>query len=213
MDEQPPKRGRGRPKGSGKPRMADYVGDALKQSGGVISAPPSGNRNEPRALDLATLAAPSTMLPQSGDANAVPIMIHTLLAIRQSVNLDEPQTIWNAMEMYISLCAQTGMKITNGTMYMALGVGRGEIHNWKYGLRRQNNPEYRKIAETCQEICSAAREQYGIEGQTNPILTIFHQKFYDGFRDTPQDEAVENPLGEITDPEKLAEKYKDIITD
>lgn len=193
--------------------MSEYVNDTVKESGGVISEPPSDGWREPRSLDLTTLAAPTSMLPTSGDPNAVPVMIHTLLAIRQSVNVDDPKTIWNAMEMYISLCAQTGMKITNGTMYMAMGVGRAEIHNWKFGLRRQNNPEYRKIAETCQEICSAAREQYGIEGQTNPILTIFHQKFYDGFRDTPQDEAVENPLGEITDPEKLAEKYKDIITD
>ena len=169
--------------------MSEYVNDTVKESGGVISEPPSDGWREPRSLDLTTLAAPTSMLPTSGDPNAVPVMIHTLLAIRQSVNVDDPKTIWNAMEMYISLCAQTGMKITNGTMYMAMGVGRAEIHNWKFGLRRQNNPEYRKIAETCQE------------------------KFYDGFRDTPQDEAVENPLGEITDPEKLAEKYKDIITD
>ncbi len=227
MDEQP-KRPRGRPKGtknkpghhggrpvgSGKPTAAEV----LEKSGGVISEPPSDdfddtNWRKPRSLDLKKVTAPATMLPKSGEATAVPAMIQTLLAIRQTVNLDDPTTIWNAMDQYIALCSMTGMKITNGTMYMALGVNRGEMHNWQYGLRRQNNPEYRKIADTCKEICAAAREQYGIEGQTNPILTIFHQKFYDGFKDNPPDEAAENPLGEITDPQKLAEKYKDIITD
>lgn len=98
-------------------------------------------------------------------------------------------------------------------MYMACGVGRNDIHHWEFGLRRQNNPEYRRFAIMCREICAAAREQYGIEGQVNPILTIFHQKYYDGFKDNPPDNAVENPLGDIEDPQKLAEKYADIIVD
>lgn len=153
------------------------------------------------------------MLPVPQQATAVPQMVQTVLAIRNTVDLDDPATLWNAMDQYLTLCATTGMKISNSTMYMACGVGRNDIHHWEFGLRRQNNPEYRKFAIMCREICAAAREQYGIEGQVNPILTIFHQKYYDGFRDNPPDNAVENPLGDIEDPQKLAEKYADIIVD
>lgn len=213
MDEPPVKRKRGRPPGKGnppKPRMADFIDE--KESGGVISAPPSVKK-PPVPLDLTTHIAPTTMLPKAEEAAMVPNMVQTVLAIRSTVDLDNPATLWNAMDMYINLCANTGCKISNMTMYMACGVERQTIHDWEYGLRRQNNPEYRKFAKMLRMICAAAREQYGLEGQTNPILTIFHQKFYDGLKDNPPDDAAENPLGEIEDPQKLAEKYHDIILD
>ena len=181
-----------------------------KQSGGVISAPPS---RKPAELALSRVPVPETLLPKREEPGAVPDMIRTVLAIRQTVDLDNPATLFNAMEQYLSLCSQTGMRITNQTLYMACGVGRTDIFNWKHGERRQNNPAYRQFAEMCQLVCAAAREQYGIEGQVNPILTIFHQKAYDGLSDTPRDEEVRDPLGEISDPQKLAEKYKDIPLD
>jgi hypothetical protein len=189
---------------------------ALKESGGVISVPPSTDYEISRApvpVDLAMTPQPVTMLSKCDEPTAVPDMIKTILAIRQTVDLDRPETLFNAMEAYINLCATSGMKITNGTLYMACGVNRMDIHNWEYGERRQNNPAYRQFAQMCKMVCAAAREQYGIEGQTNPILTIFHQKFYDGFTDTPTREGKHDPLGEVTDPQKLAEKYKDIILD
>ena len=191
---------------------------ALKQSGGVVLIPPSEESAEPISrppvpLDLTREIVPQTLLPKADEANAVASMIQTVIAIRQTVDLDNPATIWNALEQYLTLCSISGMKISNSTLYMACGVSRFDVHNWEYGLRRQNNPEYRRFALMAKEICAAAREQYGIEGQVNPILTIFHQKFYDGFKDNPAEEAAENPLGEITDPKKLAEKYKDLITD
>jgi hypothetical protein len=190
------------------------MGDILETSGGVILEPPSKEiKKPPTALDLARTPAPKALMPVPGDAAAVPNMIHTILGIRQTIDLDNPATLWNGLEMYLNLCSNTGMKITNTTLYTACGIDRRTIHDWEYGLRRQNNPEYRKFAQMAKMVCAAAREQYGIEGQVNPILTIFHQKFYDGLKDNPPDEAAENPLGEITDPEKLAEKYKDIILD
>lgn len=224
MDEQPVKRKPGRPKGSknkpghhagrvegsGRPRMDEV----LKQSGEVEIIPPSEDISRPAtALDLSRKAQPVTLLPTPDEPGAVPAMIQTILAIRRTVDLDNPVTLYNAMEQYINLCAQTGMKITNGTMYMACGVSKETIHTWEYGTRRQNNPAYREFATMCKMICAAAREQYGVEGQVNPILTIFHQKYFDGFTDAPQQEAAKDPLGEITDPAKLAEKYKDIIVD
>ena len=221
MDEQP-KRKRGRPKGSKsktsrkgipyRPRMSTVI----NESGGEISEPPSEEiaiSRAPAPVNLDRVASPLTTLPVPQEATAVPNMVRTVLAIRETVDLDNPVTLWSAMDQYLNLCAMTGMKITNGTLYMACGVGRTDIHNWEYGIRRQNNPEYRKFAVMCREICAAAREQYGIEGQTNAILTIFHQKYYDGFTDVPQKEAVKDPLGEINDPEKIAEKYADLIVD
>lgn len=213
-NEQPVKRKRGRPPGTGKKRIADVLSAdelaAEKESGGGKLAPPS---RPARDLDMTAVTVPQTLLPKAEEPGAVPDMIRTVLAIRQTVDLDNPATLYNAMEQYLNLCSASGMKVSNSTLYMACGIDRRTVHYWEYGQRRQNNPAYKEFALMAKAICAAAREQYGIEGQVNPILTIFHQKFYDGFKDNPAEEAADNPLGEITDPQKLAEKYKDIILD
>lgn len=146
-------------------------------------------------------------------AAAVPEFISECVRIRSTVDLDNPDTLWNAMEQYLQLCAMSGLKISNSFMYLSCGISRPTVSDWFHGTRRQNNPEYKRFATMIKEICAAAREQYGLEGAVNPILTIFHQKFYDGFMDNPKEEAVNDPLGEMQDPKELAQKYKDIILD
>ena len=135
------------------------------------------------------------------------------IQISRTVDRDNPQTLYRAFEQYIQLCDQTGRKVSNAFAYLAIGISKQEFHDWLVGNRRQNNPAYREFATFVKAFCAACREQYGIEGETNPILTIFHQKAYDGFVDNPGVEKLADPLGEIQDPQKLAEKYKDLITD
>ena len=152
------------------------------------------------------------VLPQQ-DSIGVPSFGMACVAISREVDRDDPQTLYRAFEQYLQLCDQTGRKVSNAFAYLALGVSDTEMCDWRLGNRRQNNPAYREFAMFVKQFCAAAREQYGIEGETNPILTIFHQKFYDGFKDNPGTEQYKDPLGEIQDPAKLAEKYKDLITD
>ena len=211
-EEQPVKRKRGRPPGS-------------PNKNGTPVGRPKGSGARPKTnLELDTVPGGHSDILGGGkyslqviepvnEGTEVPTMIAGCISIRQTVDLDDPRTLWHAMEQYVNLCAQTGMKISNAFMYLACGVSKQTISEWYLGNKRQNNPEYRKFASMVKEVCAAAREQYGIEGKTNPILTIFHQKFYDGFVDNPGAEQYADPLGEIQDPQKLAEKYKDLITD
>lgn len=166
-----------------------------------------------RPLALDQVPVPDTFLSAEAEAGAVPMMIRSCLDIRAAVNLENPATLWEAMNKYVTLCSMSGMKISNSMLYLSCGISRETISDWITGKRRKDNPEYKKFALMCRELCGAAREQYGIEGKVNPILTIFHQKFYDGLKDAPAPDAPDDPLGEIQDPVKLAEKYKDIIID
>ena len=127
--------------------------------------------------------------------------------IALTVDLDKPSTLWKALDDYLSFCCRTGMMISNNSCYRALGLSRVTIHTWLHRTRRQHNPEYCKFAETVKLICAAAREQYGIEGQTSPLMTIWLQKAYDGFKDDPGDEIIPNPLGDMPDANKLIQKY------
>ena len=170
--------------------------------------------------DLAALPTDSLVLTPDGglpnanaDTAAVPNLIAACITIRQTVDIEDPQTLYNALEKYLSLCAMSGMKISNSMLYFACNCTKFMVSDWYHGRQRKGSPEYKRFATLIKEICTAAREQYGLEGQVNPILTIFHQKFYDGFRDNPQIDETVDPLGENQDPQKLAEKYKDIIVD
>ncbi len=200
MDEQQPvKRKRGRPPGhhDGRPK-----GSGARPKTHVELTPVDNRQSKSLTVN-----------EPLNEGMEVPSLIAGCIAIRQTVDLDDPATLYDAMQQYLQLCAQTGMKITNSFMYLSCGISRQTVSDWYLGRKRQNNPAYREFAAMMREVCAAAREQYGVEGKTNPILTIFHQKFYDGFVDNPGSEQYEDPLGEIQDPQKLAEKYKDLITD
>lgn len=208
MEEQPVKRKRGRPKGS------------PNKNGTPVGRPKGSGRKQYKVEDAnhneLVVKEPVTITPLKDgntDASAVPNMIASCIQIRNGVDIENPATLFNAMEQYLGLCAMSGMKISNTMLYFACNVTRTVVYDWYHGRARKGNPEYKQFASMIKDICSAAREQYGLEGQVNPILTIFHQKYYDGFRDNPQIDDVVDPMGENQDPQKLAEKYKDIILD
>lgn len=128
-------------------------------------------------------------------------------AIAATVDHERPQTLWCALWRYIAFCADTGMLLTNKGCYRAVACSKETIHAWSAGTRKQHDPQYKLFADLVRQICAAAREQYGLEGEVNPILTIWHQKFYDGFTDTPHEKNIPNPLGDLPDAEKLIKKY------
>ena len=128
-------------------------------------------------------------------------------AIAATVDIDKPETLWKALDKYLDFCCRTGMMISNNSCYRALGLTRGTIYTWIHRTRRAYNPQYHDFAEMVKTICACAREQYGLEGQTSPIMTIWLQKAYDGFKDVPEDEATLNPLGDLPDADKLLQKY------
>lgn len=211
MDEQPVKRKRGRPRKENKAPPPQYY-DVLAKGQVVVDGANERGRKGNTALTTPRPVTVKTM--DGGEAGgAVPELISACLAIRQTVNIDDPITLNNAMGQYIQLCSVSGMKISNSMLYFSCNITRTMVYDWLHGRTKKNNPEYKRFAMLVKEVCSAAREQYGLEGQVNPILTIFHQKYYDGFSDTPQIDETTDPLGENQDPAKLAEKYKDIILD
>ena len=197
MEEEAPVKKRGRPKGTGH----------------KITVKDANERNKGGNTSLVLPGLQSVALKENDNGAAVPDLISACMTIRQTVDIDDPASLNNALAQYIQLCSMSGMKISNNMLYFSCNVTRTMVYDWFHGRTKKADPEYKRFASLVKEICSAAREQYGLEGSVNPILTIFHQKYYDGFRDDPQIDTVNDPLGENQDPAKLAEKYKDIIVD
>lgn len=142
-------------------------------------------------------------MPGPSFVDALPV----LNAIRDTVNLNDPQTLRTALQMYLKYCCRTGFYIGNKSLYFACRVSKDTICKWSNGTRKAHDPRFREFANLARQICAAAREQYGLEGLTNPILTIWMQKHYDGFTDTPQIMDIRHPLGDMPDADKLIKKY------
>ena len=112
---------------------------------------------------------------------------------------------------FCALAEATNMKVGNMTAYTAMGINTTTANNWRKG-GPGSTPERRQLIEEVCAVCAATREMLGASGAVNPVLTIFWQKNWDGFRDVTEHVAYQgDPLGEKQSPNEIAEKYKDII--
>lgn len=112
---------------------------------------------------------------------------------------------------FCALAEATNMKVGNMTAYTAMGINTSTARNWRSG-GPGSTPERRQLIEEVCAVCAATREMLGASGAINPVLTIFWQKNWDGFRDVTEHVAYQgDPLGEKQSPNEIAEKYKDII--
>ena len=112
---------------------------------------------------------------------------------------------------FCALAEATNMKVGNMTAYAAMGITQGTANEWRKG-GVGSTPERRQLIEEVCAVCGATREMLGASGAINPVLTIFWQKNWDGFRDVTEHVAYQgDPLGEKQSPNEIAERYKDII--
>ena len=112
---------------------------------------------------------------------------------------------------FCALAEATNMKVGNMTAYAAMGINTSTANNWRKG-GPGSTPERRQLIEEVCAVCGATREMLGASGAINPVLTIFWQKNWDGFRDVTEHVAYQgDPLGDKQTPNEIAEKYKDII--
>ena len=106
---------------------------------------------------------------------------------------------------YLQKCSEWDMKITNQGAYVAIGIDKGTAWDW---INRSTNKERSDFVKKVQKICGWYREGLMSENKLNPVVGIFWQKNYDGFKD--QQEVVltpNNPLGDETNAEELKSKY------
>lgn len=113
---------------------------------------------------------------------------------------------------YIQYCAENDLKIGNQMAYLAVGISVDDAFNWTNGGLRTK--EHSNFIKKVKKFCASYREASMGEGTLNPVTGIFWQKNYDGLTD--KQEVVltpNNPLGQVEDPEAIAEKYKQLPDD
>lgn len=167
-----------------------------------------------KQLPVETVQDPNLPVAHGTDTDNAELLTHVMqtFEIAKSVNTDDIDSLQNALLAYLQLCSQTNRRITNQGVYNALGVTRQTISLWATGQRHGNDPRYRKFAETIKGICAQYREDMLVSGMINPVVGIWHQKNYDGFRDyVPEEREASGVLAPATDPSEIAERYRHLL--
>lgn len=195
--QNPPKRKRGRPKGSrNKPGVDKAAHSLIDPKTGIVV-----NNN----------AAQSQIIARMGDKRVSAFVQYhmDMLTMRQGVDKKNVPDLYQRFFNYLTYCAQHGIIPNNMNAYFAIGITKTDIYTWNAG---QRTPEHKQFAEDIKQFFASIHEQAGGEGIVNPILSIYWSKAHDGMIEAQKVEVVNtDPLGEKQSSSEIAQKYADIL--
>ena len=200
--QNPPKRKRGRPKGS-KNKPGSKKHEFPNESRQLVD-PKTG-------IVVSNNAAQSQIIARMGDERVTAFVQYhmDMLKMRQGVDRKNVPDLYNRFLNYLDYCAKHGIIPNNMNAYFAIGVSKDNISAWYAG---RGTPEHRQFAEDIKQFFASIHEQAGGEAIVNPILSIYWSKAHDGMVEASKLEVVNtDPLGEKQSAEQIAEKYAGIL--
>ena len=195
--QNPPKRKRGRPKGSkNKPGVTKAAISLVDPKTGVV---------------VSNNAAQSQIIARMGDERVTAFVQYhmDMLQMRQGVDKKNVPDLYQRFYRYLAYCAEKGIIPNNMNAYFAIGITKQDVSLWNAG---QRSPEHKQFAEDIKQFFASIHEQAGGEGIVNPILSIYWSKSHDGMSDNPRVEVtVTDPLGDRASSAEIAKKYEGIL--
>ena len=195
--QNPPKRKRGRPKGSRNKPGVDKASHSLIDPKTGIVVDNNGQQ--------------SMVIAKMGDERVTAFVQYhmDMLKMRQGVDKKNVPDLYNRFYIYLAYCAEHGIIPNNMNAYFAIGIVKQDISAWYAG---QRTPEHKKFAEDIKQFFASIHEQAGGENIVNPILSIYWSKAHDGMVEASKLEVVNaDPLGEKQSSEQIAQKYAGIL--
>lgn len=149
---------------------------------------------------------------ERGTKGAIVAQVMQTMDIARRTDQTNIDSLYDALQEYLTLCMQTNTSVTNTGLYGALGVTGDTISNWLSGNSRASDPRFKEFAALIRSICAQYRELAAAEGKLHPTLLIWWQKQYDGMQDNPQPEKkLSDDYRPPADPQEIAEKYKHLL--
>lgn len=114
------------------------------------------------------------------------------------------------LEFFFTECFATGEIPTVEKMCLAIGYPRETVWRWETGEREcELGSAGGNIIKKAKSFLATFESEMVTEGKINPVVYIFRAKNFFGMKD--QQEHVitpNNPLGDTSNPEEIAQKYK-----
>ena len=200
--QNPPKRKRGRPKGS-KNKPGSKKHEFPNESRQLVD-PKTG-------IVVSNNATQSQIIARMGDERVTAFVQYhmDMLKMRQGVDKKNVADLYNRFFNYLGYCAEHGIIPNNMNAYFAIGIKKDDIGAWYAG---RGTPEQRQFAEDIKQFFASIHEQAGGEAIVNPILSIYWSKAHDGMIEASKVEVVNSePLGEKQSAEEITKKYEGIL--
>lgn len=196
--EEPPKRKRGRPKGSKQknPALQKVKNYEIDPKTGYAVAMTNGRKR---------------LVGRIGDEKVTAFVQYHLdmMQMRQGCDRHNVPDLYVRFWNYLQYCADHGIVPNNMNAYYAIGISHSDISLWKQG--QAPTPEHTKFAQEVAGFFASVHEQAPTEGLMNPISSIFWQKAHDGMSDQPRVEVhITDPIGERRSAEDIAKEYSDL---
>jgi predicted transcriptional regulator len=186
-----PKRGRGRPKGSKNKRTI---------------------AEEKMLTNWESFSLSPAMREDKADLNrAAGWFVTECLKLGQSTDIENLDTMYEALQKYVALCTQCGMPMLVKTCQLALGINGRTFSKWRNGTARSNDPRYREFAELVDSVIGAGMEASSAAGAVDKVLLIWWEKaHFNMIEGTGRETSNNDPLGERKSAKEIAEKYGDL---
>ncbi len=131
-----------------------------------------------------------------------------LSRVGEKISFRDTETVKRTVERYLRSCARIGAIPSKIGLARACGCSRRAFDRF---IAR--NPEHptSEFLEIVNDAFAEANIEAGQSGSCHPIFAMFVLKsIYQVRENDPVQTIAENPLGELTDTEKLMKKYEEI---
>lgn len=199
MDEQKPKRGRGRP--------PKWTADNPKPK--RDEKKPLEVIRKPQRTDLAN----TQELPE-GDNNKYTSFALAIMKLPK-IDVRNPEQLRARVVEYFQLCADHDMKPGVAAVGLAIGLDRRRLWEVRSGTRDIGVPaECKVIINEVYDSLEMLWENYMQNGKINPVSGIFLGKNNFGYQDRQEYVVTPNASGlSQADPETIAAKYAELPDD
>lgn len=180
---------------------------------------PKGSRNKQKIAEEQALVnwennpVSPMMREDKADLNrAAGWFVGQCWTLGKTVDPNNIDSLYNALEKYVMLCTQSGMPMLVKTCHLALGLNSSTINAWRNGKYRSDDPRYREFVQIMDAIIAAGIEAAGAAGSLDRVLTIWFEKAHFGLYEQ-QGIVVEDQsaLGEKRTAKEIVEKYSEIL--
>ena len=183
---------------------------------------PKGSKNvrtlaEENFLQTDWKKAPNSQLLREDKADlnrAAGIFVTECWKIGRTVNLDDIDSLYSALQQYVQLCTYYGMPMLVKTCHLALGLSAKTVTSWRTGKARKDDPRYQEFVNLMDAIIAAGIEAAGAAGSLDKVLTIWFEKAHFGLYEQ-QGITIENadPLGEKKTTSEIVKQYAELLPD
>lgn len=154
---------------------------------------------------------------ENDEHNFSTLMAALQVASSTRVDFNDPEAVKRRIVDYFTFCDQQDMRCSVAGIAASLGIDRRRLHEARtgqipHGFKEKVPKETIEMIDFAYSVYEQWLEDAMLRGAVHPVASIFLLKCNSGYQEEQKVIVQnENPLGEIEDAQKIAERYQNIV--